>query len=350
MSKLDAIESVYSLISNHTHFNLFKVFLPPERRQYVLDALVFSGASKSRAGIVKSHCGATEQLAYCPECRTRDFYLYGFSYWHFEHSVVGVEACPYHDSELLKLDISRKKYGTRGLCLPPISEKKKQQTRIFEKYLFIAQQVLALLKDNSDHYHNRFVYQRVLTNHGLVTKDKHIRIALLTEIVRDWVEDLRYTEPYSRLYSALDIERNWVANIVAGKPGLYHPLKHIIIWGALGINKEDMDGNQEHSFKQIELNLKKDATPIIDEKEVIGQYLKLGSAQKVAKHIGLCVNTVLAILDKNNVDRQRKPKYITSLVRKSVCDLSDAGASTREIANQLGILIASVNRIKRTLA
>jgi hypothetical protein len=110
--------SVDELISEHTHYNFFLPFIPPERREYIRSAMIWSGSVKSRLGILKSHCGAAEKLSYCTNCAIADINRYGFAYWHNEHMINGMTFCPIHQVNLVSTLPVDSKFQERNLFLP----------------------------------------------------------------------------------------------------------------------------------------------------------------------------------------------------------------------------------------
>lgn len=344
---LDLGISPEEVIKKHTLFNLYRPFLNLERRQFVIDGMIGSGATKSRMGLLKSHCGAADQLAYCTECVKMDIERNGYAYWHREHSLVGVEICPSHRVGLTKINLESEIYSGRNLQLPSDQPSANFWTNEqYERLSYIAQQTSIVLNAQSKEYLTASSYQFLLRAENLVTPSQHIRMQALKTRVGSWLEPLSQVGIYKQLFSALDIERDWTANLVAGKEGLHHPLKHIIVWGALGRDYSSfMD--MLKSGEQLPLDLQYSPQKSLSAGELFDAFSKSGSARSTAKLLGCSVNTVLVLMQKFGLSPKRRPKKLKPWIIEKVLDMHAQGYSTQQISIELNLSIPTVNRIKR---
>jgi hypothetical protein len=345
--KLDLGISHNEVINRHTLFNLYQPFLNPERRQFVIDGMIGSGATKSRMGLLKSHCGAADQLAYCCECAKTDIERLGFAYWHREHSLVGVEICPWHGVTLTKIEIESEKYGARNLQLPGNEPTVNFWTQEqYERLSYIAQQISIILNSHSEIYITASNYQHLLKAEQLVTASNHIRIRALKTKVISWLKPLSQIGVYKQLFSALNVERDWTANLVAGRDGLHHPLKHIVLLGAIGSDYQSfmdvLNGGEQLS---LELNHAPRRSFTLDALLNICQGSM--SARQASKVLGCSVNTALVLLQKSGLSPNRRPKKLTSCIIEKILDMSARGYSTRLIATETDLSISTINRVRR---
>lgn len=336
------------VIRKHTLFNLYRPVLPPRRQEFVLQGMLNSGAVKSRLGLLKSHCGAADQLAYCSACAKSDIYTYGYTYWRREHMLVGVEVCHLHKLSLTKIILQHDKYGTRNLQLPGCEKCVRDwSSSQFRKLCYISEQVALMTNMDVNVFIDSTSYLTLLKPYNLVTQSLHIRMKVLQKIVRDWLESIADVEPFNELFSALAIERNWVANLVAGREGMHHPLKHIILWGALDLDYHAVIELLQAS-KQFTLSLTSSAKPEITKDllaEAVGKYR---SARGTARFLNCSVSTVLVLMEKFGLSPKRKPKKLSSGIIEQILILTSEGKSTSTIAKSLGLSIPTVNRVKRS--
>lgn len=336
------------VIINNTLFNFYRPFLNPERRTFIIQAMLDAGAVKSRMGLLKSHCGAADQLAYCCECVKADIYRHGFAYWHREHMLVGVELCHLHGVPITKIDINNEIFEARNLQLPGTHQSTELWAdEAYEKLIFIAQQVSLMVNTEIIFFINSNSYQPLLKSEDLITESNHIRIQEIHKRVINWLRPLSNVGVYKQLFLALKVERNWVANLVAGREGLHHPLKHIILWGALEVDFHSFIDTLQNS-EQLEFDLKINSIKNLSAKELLDAFEKCGTATSTAKFLKCSVNTVLVLLQQLGVSLQRKPKKLSSKLIEKIIKLSDKGYSTRQISIEVNISIPTVNRIKRS--
>ncbi len=335
------------VIRRHTLFNLYKPFLPASRRDFVLQGMLASGAVKSRLGLLKSHCGAADQLAHCSECAKNDIFTIGYAYWRREHMLVGVEVCHIHKVFLTKTCLNYEKYETRCLQLPSLEKSPSDWNSVqYEKLLFISEQVALITNIEADVFIDSSSYLTLLKSHNVVTPSSHLRMRVLQHRVRDWLKPIAAIQPFDELFSALDVERNWVANLVAGKEGMHHPLKHIILWGTLDLDYRAVIEMLQVS-KQFTLPL---TSPVKSEitKEILADAVeKYHSARGAARFLNCSVNTVLVLMEKFGFPIKRRSKKLDESVVNRVLELTSKGLSTSVIARELNLSIPTINRIKR---
>lgn len=336
------------IITGHTLFPLYRPFLPQSRRNFVTDGMLNCGAVKSRIGLLKSHCGAADQLAYCCECVKDDVYNYGFPYWHREHMLVGVEVCHLHRLPLTKVELDENKFGTRCFQLPGEQSAPNIWSELQYKQLcFIAEQVAIITNTEIEVFIGSHSYHQALSENLFLTDASHVRMKSLHLLVEDWLLPLAKVRPFDELLAALNVERNWVANIVAGKEGMHHPIKHIILWGALNIDFHNLTRSVQR-VEQLVLPLIFYQRPEITKEVLQAAVTQCGSASASARLLNCSTQTVLVLMEKFGLTTKRKPKKLNQIIIEKVINLSLRGVSTAKIAAELGLSISTVNRIERS--
>lgn len=343
--------SVEDVIAKHTLFELYKPFLNAQRQSYVKEGMKYTGAVKSRVGLLKSHCGACNQLAYCEECIKGDISNIGFPYWRREHMIRGVNICSIHKKPLKVINTEFTELGIRNLQIPSpnIGKQVKVDEKNFEKFHYLSCQVESLIHMGLGETFKFDSYIRLLNEHNLTTKYNHVRIRDLEIIVENWLRPLKYLSPFDNLFYALEVERSWVANLVNGKESMHHPLKHFILWGALNCDISQILTVVNQKTIQLDLPLTRKRKIEIEKDKIVDLLKQFSSITKVSKILGCSVTTLIVLMNKYGILYKGKPKKITNETLKRVKELVLSGAKTKDIAKKLKISICSVNRIKRAI-
>lgn len=335
------------IIKNHTLFPLYRHFLPIHRWDFVMQGMLDSGATKSRMGLLKSHCGAADQLAYCYECVKDDIFKFGFPYWHREHMLVGVEFCHLHKLPLTKISMEQSRFGTRCLQLPGEDNLLTSRSEIqIDRLCFVAEQIALIINSKSDIFIDAHSYYQLLAEKNLLTKSSHLRMKALQILVSEWLSPLTGVEPFDELLNALNVERNWVANLVAGKEGMHHPFKHIALWGALDINFLTLIQSLQ-KVEQLPLPLTFMTKPEITKEFLQAAISQCGTATATAHFLNCSTQTVLAHMEKFGFSPKRKPKKLDQKIIEKILELSSKGISTAKIASELKLSVSTINRIER---
>lgn len=346
--KLHIEMTLDDFLHRHTLFDFYKPFLNQSRRLFVIDAMLNSGAVKSRVGLLKSHCGASDQLAYCHECLTDDIHRDGFAHWRREHMVYGIEFCHLHQTPIYKINLNSQIYKSRFLSLPMGGEYTDLDWNAKEKLIYIAEQAAFITNTNTDILITSESYLEILADLGFITRNRHIRIIALQALVVEWMMPIAHIFPYSQLYDALNVERSWVANLVAGKEGLHHPLKHILMWGSLNIDLKTILQYSKNKMNQLELPLKT-KTLQFSKDLIIDALNTYQNTRSASKFLDCSLTTLLVYMDRYGIPIKRRSKYITEDVRAKIIYLVNQGIVSSKIAKELNISVCSVNRMKRSI-
>ncbi|MFR4988713.1 TniQ family protein [Anaerotruncus colihominis] len=94
------------VIMKHTMFPYYGHFLPYERRQRAFQSLVsMQGNYHNLMPIPNRKNGFDRYLRYCPLCAEQDRDIYGETYWHRTHQIIGINACPIHSCCLINSSV-----------------------------------------------------------------------------------------------------------------------------------------------------------------------------------------------------------------------------------------------------
>ena len=90
------------LVAAHTMFPAYGRFIPKPRRKEAFKSLVeMNNNHHNLMPIPKNPDGIPRHLRYCKQCAMEDRELYGETYWHRSHQIIGLDICPKHKSYLI---------------------------------------------------------------------------------------------------------------------------------------------------------------------------------------------------------------------------------------------------------
>ncbi len=106
MEAITRYVSMNQIVEKHTMFPYYGRFLPKERRHKAFEALNdMTGNHRNLLAIPKNKSDKTRCLRYCPLCSDYDRELYGETYWHRIHQMIGIYICPIHKCYLMESQV-----------------------------------------------------------------------------------------------------------------------------------------------------------------------------------------------------------------------------------------------------
>ncbi len=336
-------------INKHTLYPLFRPFIPPHRIAFIRESIKLSGASKSRLGLLRSHCGANEQRAYCSHCNALAISHYGHAYWSRSHALRGVAICTRHAQPLHTICAKDLVWKDRALVMPEAGSELQIEDEQESALLFVSEQVSAIINDTSGVHISHEMYVDALRAAGLYTRKGRIRGRRLTSAIRRWLAPLSRVEPFDELLRSLNVERNWATIAIACEGGFTHPLKHVVIWGAIDCCWDDLLNAAFAKGHQLDLALDFATQERISEAMVLETLHRAGSLTASAKELGCDVTTMSVWADRLGYERTRKPKKVNPALRERIVRAVKAGGSSADIAKRFSLSVSTINRIKRTL-
>ncbi len=335
------------LVQAHTHFPLYAHFLSQDRQELLTMAMINEGSPKARLGLLRNDMGARDWRRYCKKCKETDIERHGVATWHREHSLSGVMVCPIHGVQLFENETT-KKYGERELILPDSGVKLVLPANegAIEKLAFIAGQIKTMMERSDKHLISGSVYRCILQEKGLLTKQYRVRQRNLEKMVTLWLSPLKDVFGFDRLIRGLKVERSWVAELVEDRDGFHHPVKHIVLWGALGVDFYDVINTASAPGVQMEFmfGTKKQVELTQDLiKEVLAT---TKSFRQAAKTLGVDISVLQVAAESQGIEVPRRPKKISSEVRALISNEARTIPS-RVLAARYGVSVGTVNRIRR---
>lgn len=98
---------IEKLILNHTMFPYYGRFLPKAKKTKAFSLLCEENTKyKNYLALPTKNNGKNYFLRYCPICAENDRQIYGETYWHRVHQMIGLKICPIHKCQLINSDMS----------------------------------------------------------------------------------------------------------------------------------------------------------------------------------------------------------------------------------------------------
>ena len=217
-----------------------------------------------------------------------------------------------------------------------------------ERLHFLSSQITAVLVDTIGIKVKHEYYADSLSAVGLITKNGRLRGRWLSARIRKWLKPIADIQPFGDLVEALKVERNWSTVAVACEGGFTHPLKHIIIWGAIGCTWHDLVNAASTPGHQLELDLVRVRSSSLSEGFLSDVFQRTSSLSAAAAELGCDVTTAGVHADRLGFVYKRRPKKVTDEVRTSVLAAIRLGLRTRDVASRFSLSVTTVNRIRRS--
>jgi Tn7-like transposition protein D/TniQ len=248
------------LIDQHTLYPLYAPFLPEDRLNRLREQMISGDAHSihqlvGKLGNTTNTPSSPPWLRYCPACVEEDRAKYGECYWHRLHQVLGVEVCPKHDTFLENSTVrTRATYRISQLEFVPAEQvigvsaaRKATSSPVTDVLREVARAISTLLERPyllaDDHYILR-QYHALLAQRGFMTLNGLIRVGTLLNAFA------AYYPP--ELLSLLQCEikltrhtiRTWLTGLLHRSGSARHPLQHVLLIHFLGATIESFLGRE----------------------------------------------------------------------------------------------------------
>lgn len=352
--------SYSAIVDRHTALPYWRPFVGVDRYRDVQTSMWRTSASglKLALGVISSRLGGTSALRYCDACVEADLARLGVPTWHRIHQLPGVLICPTHALALHETDHLAQQIHRHTLFLPDerlVAFKrpahnlaKADKARLF-RLAALSAELLDLPAEIATHRPSlRAHYLARLTQYDLVTSRQRVRITELQRHVTDYWAPISGIEPFASLFASISCEHNWLAGLVRKRRGTRHPLKHLLLIGAIASSVEECL-YQDVPAKTSPATVSSRPTAR-DDSSLVSQAIHLmkdegHSARHVARELGIDVHTALTIAHRNGIGVARRSKRIFASQREEVRQLLGAGHALTEIAHKLSISMSAICRI-----
>ncbi|MDB2374144.1 TnsD family transposase [Psychrosphaera haliotis] len=327
-------DSETKIYRKQTLGRLFSYFLPQHAKSISQALLQSNGSNAIRAcQLVTFKESETLTLKYCPVCAKEDIKHFGVAYWHRNHQVSGVEACPDHKVWLIHEKLPERPH-IKTLLLPSHSTPVKQCTeRSFQFAKFTKQFLHDISESNNSFNQSELIFE--LSERGYILGNKRFKRQELTSDLFEFIKGLERTS--STLLPCSDKDYRYLSYLLTGNVS-QHPFKYLLVlfWLKSTLNIDD-----KPQAKNIERKY-----GIEDKSELCQYLLKQGNSMaEVSRITGKSRCYIKALAMKNNIPIELKPKVITEEVISAVISMAYKGFHRKAIATEFQISTGSVEQI-----
>lgn len=188
--------SIEQLIEKHSMFPYYARFLSKERRIRAFEALCnMSGDYNNLLAVPNQKNGEQRYLRYCPLCVECDRSVYGETYWHRSHQMMGVHFCPKHGCRLVNSSVPISGKASPGLVSAE-QEIKEQDNIVYgnrmEQQLaeYIGKVFLSDVDMENEVEVGKFLHSRMSGTKYVSVRGEQRNIKLFTDDFMAYYEDL----------------------------------------------------------------------------------------------------------------------------------------------------------------
>lgn len=236
-----------SLLMQHTAYPYVTAFMNSDRRASIREAMINGTGQgvRGRAGVTTKVNSLSRRLRFCPMCAQCDIQRYGSCYWHVLHQLSPVLVCPQHDVWLKESELAMHSNSLREALIPADSSLAAVSARPIDPDSpthILAQQFardVAWLLTHPvpiDTDINRDQYRNVLTEQCLALYHGGVNIRRLEERFHSIYSNIVLTQFGITLQPGTKL--SWLARMFRVPQTVLHPIYHLMIIHALGMNAE----------------------------------------------------------------------------------------------------------------
>ena len=279
------------------------------------------------------------QLKCCPGCIERDESYFGMPYWHIVHQLPGVTVCPRH-----KLSLCTHKAGDGGInhqyVLPLWEDLRLEEAN--PKALYLSNFIISfyrLLKLQSPIVSMSRLYKEWLDAKGFVTANGQIRWRFLRPMLKNFWGEL-YTLDEGVFPLEL-LQFQYVPKLIHhDKPT--HYMRHIMLMAFLCSTPSSfLYGPEKRSNKPKVSTVNNRINPVLI-LDLIDQGVSMRS---IAAQYACSIGFIKSLALRNNREVERRRKFITRDIERSIWRKAFIGLHRSEIAEAFGISIGAVEQI-----
>ncbi len=350
------------MLNKHTLYPLFAPFLPEDRAQKIKEMMLSENGNgiHMSSGVMASGIKVTKDLHFCPKCFDEDILRYGEPYWHRIHQVPGVFICPIHNTILNKMKLdSLNRHEFIPLPLKkPMSHSILDENEVSNKTRNLLYEFALEVKDflslngKPNLYNSKKNYVHKLHENGYLTATSRIRQAKLHEQFL-----LFYGDKFlSLLSSSIDIENNWLSDIVRKPKKVHHPVRHLLLIKFLyGSFRENTNTESYRPFDDKPWPCLNKASKHY--KENVVHHCKITRCSDTGRPVGTFICDCGFIYSRRGPDTNEQDRYKIGRIKqfgpiwfsKLKEKLKDKNLSYRKIAKELGVNANTVIKYEKKL-
>ena len=243
--------SVAQIIKCHTVLPYYAPFLTKDQLKHAQASMAGDGKGLMlKLGINASRLEGASRVRFCPVCLNEDICRVGAAYWHRVHQLPGVLVCPHHEQMLKVVDPSGYSRSSRQLNLPDDTAVQEHAFQLdanldtLPALHQIALSSLQLLGADlpalpASSVRSCFLHAAVQLN--LASDSHRLDLHELARHMASFFTSLPASWEFSILGdSPADAPATWVTKLLRKPRGTHHPLKYIVLAGALKVDLVSM--------------------------------------------------------------------------------------------------------------
>lgn len=347
------------LALRHTLLSYFLSTVAGAEGERILD-LITEGAVpslKMRLGITASRVGGSHPLKLCPDCSGEDKVRLGYTYWHIEHQFPSSFVCLKHARPLVFLldsttPVHRRYWITpddhKGTTSLEVRVPSDTAMAVLNRLALDSRDLTLLPPGTLLLTRANGGYQRLLRQRDLATKRGNLRVAQLVSLVRERYRGLEGLPGMAPLSSLRDEWPGLVASLSRRRPLRAHPLKHLLLVGAITDNWAEF-------MRACETGCQADGTPPrIPQRPKRDQALRrfqqsitegMKSISQASGVAGVSRNTGVQWAKRLGISFVGRGKLVTPSLAEDIRKHLSNGEPIGTIAASFGLSCSTVNRI-----
>jgi len=342
------VEETTKLLKLRTVFGFHAHFLSIQQEAAIVECLLGVENSKARGllGLTRSGLEVVAPLKWCPECLDDQVQRLGTGWWQLAHQLPSAFICESHRIPLHTLEVSFGRTAINGLFLPEKFARREPKTKPVpadcKALLGITSWGSTISRDSEQHMADgdlRWCYLRQAKSRGWVAFDGTVRLHTLRDAFLTKFGSI--LDSFGKEFCG-DIQGangGFIGYSLRQAAGHRHPLKHILLLNFLFDDYAEF----QRVFRDTQAILMEEGTRACEKKLRDNQQLLMHlvsnevSIQQAAKAVDTSATSAIRFLDKQRIDRQRRPRIIGTDKEKRLCRLLAQGCPRNEIAETIGV-------------
>lgn len=347
------------LALRHTLLGYFLPTIDDKKAEETIDLLTEGAIPclKMRLGITASRVGGYHPLKLCADCAKEEQERLGYSYWHIEHQFPSSFVCLKHARPLIFLRDAITPIHRRYWVTP----NDPQDCELNEVRVPSETAMTTLSRLARDSFEMTMLppgglsparaaggYQRLLREQGLATKRGNLRIRQLVSIVRERYRGLDELPGMAPLSSVGHEWPGLAASLSRRRPQPGHPLKHLLLVGAITDSWEEFV--QACEFGDGTATIGYQTNPRSTRDQDLTRFKQFVTEEKMSisgasKNIGVSTTTGVQWAKRLGIKYTSRSKSVSPATIGEVRKLLAEGEPVCTIAISSGVSTSVVNRI-----
>ncbi len=251
--------SVSEIITRHTVLPYYVPFLTNDQVQHARTSMAGGGMGLMlKLGVNASRIEAASRVRFCPACLDKDVVRVGAAYWHRVHQLPGVLVCPHHGISLRIIDPSWYSRNSWQLNLPDDADVQTHSHQaiagpeafpvLHQIALYSMQLLTPTLSPISAGALRACLLERAAELALTRGKLQRLDLRRLAAHMAGVFSSLPAAWEYSVLReSPADLPATWVTKLLRKPRHTHHPLKHLVMSAALGVDLARLTRSDEPS-------------------------------------------------------------------------------------------------------